>query len=375
VTGGVFITGATGNVGSRLVKEYLEATDRAVFVLVRGEDDAKARERFGRILEFWEVPATSSEGRVHVVRGDIMSDGLGLSDADAARVREEVTLVVHAASNLRLDMPIERARAEILDASKRVFELAQSLKTLERFVYLSTMEVMGGYRGVIRETFLTDYDIPFYNTYEIAKFETEEYLKDRITAGYPITIHRVSMVVGEAVSGKVLRFQSLYLLTEKLILNPDFPVIPDGAPIDAIPCDFLARAIRLLGDDEGAAGRIFHLSQGRDDAITFREYRTMVAAYAREHHGMDVPRVAIVPVGIHRTLFRLLSWVTFGRTRRFFRVQRIFLKFFDLPGEFHNADTKAYVAALGQTWPTFREVFPRLFDYYVTRRNENRLPF
>jgi thioester reductase-like protein len=105
------------------------------------------------------------------------------------------------------------------------------------------MEVMGCYAGVIGEELLTHPNIPFLNTYEQAKLESEEWLREQIGQGVPIQIFRISMVVGETTSGRIRRFQSFYLLTEKLILAPQYPAIPGGAPIDVFPVDLWCRAI------------------------------------------------------------------------------------------------------------------------------------
>ena len=372
---GVFLTGATGNVGSRLIKEYIDTTDATLFLLVRGDSDEAARERIDAILDFWEVDKAIAHPRIVVLRGDILEAGLGLDEAQAERVRREVQTVIHVASNLRLDMDIDRARAEILHATQAVFALAQSLDELKMFGYSSTMEVMGRYRGEVKEESIADYGVPFCNTYEIAKFETEEWLLAREKEGHPVVIFRISMVVGETGSGKVPRFQSFYMLTEKLILQPDFAVLPRRPPIDAIPLDFLTRCIHRIVETPSLSGRVLHLSQGLDDYIEFPDFRTMVSDLAKAELGWRPKPAMLIWPGIHRGLFRLLSWVTFGKTRRFFRVQLIFLKFFDLPGTFDNPQTRAAMAEQGLEWPRFRDYAPTLIRYYFKRRDDNRLPF
>lgn len=372
---GVLLTGGTGNVGSRLVREYLTATDATLYLLVRADNDAAAAERVDRVLSFWDVAGAEYRSRVRVLRGDILSPDLGLSPVLLEEIRREVTEVLHAASNLRLDLTVERARHEILGGTKNVFGIAARLERLDRFGYLSTMEVMGHYKGDIREEFLTHHRVPFLNNYEVAKFESEEFLRERVEAGVPITIYRISMVVGEAATGKLQDFQSFYMLAEKLVLKPDFPVLPDGAPIDAIPIDFLARSIVTTMRSPSSAGRIYHLSQGQDDAITFRRFREVFKPIAESHLGRPLRRTWLVPVTVHRTLFKALAAVTFGKLKRFFRVQLIFLQFFDLPGRFVNEQTKRELGALGLQWPRFQDYLPRLMQYYFQHRHENRLPF
>ena len=372
---GILITGATGNVGSRLLREYLTTTDDILYVLVRAEADAAAATRIEQVLAFWDVADERSRARVRVLRGDILADNLGLTAAQVDEVRRAVRVVVHAACNLRLDLTVEQARREVLGGTVNVVRFAEQLDQLDRFGYLSTMEVMGRYCGSVREEFLTPYRIPFLNSYEVAKFESEEFLRERLAAGTPVTIYRSSMVVGETATGKVLDFQSFYLLLEKLVLRPDFPVLPAGAPMDTIPVDFLCRCIVTTLADPQSNGRIYHLSQGQDDAVAFTELRELVRPLADAQLGRPVPATLLVPAGVHRTLFRLLATCTWGRWRRYFRVQLLFLQFFRLPGQFVNDQTKRELAALGLVWPKFRAYLPHLLAYYFAHRQQKRLPF
>lgn len=372
---GVLITGATGNVGSRLVREYLTTTDDILYVLVRAATDAAAAARLERVLAFWDVVDECSRSRVRVLRGDILASNLGLTAAQVAEVRRDVSAVVHAAANLRLDLTVEQARREILGGTVNVLRFAEQLHHLARFGYLSTMEVMGGYRGTVREEFLTQHHVPFLNSYEVAKFESEEFLRERLAEGTPITVYRISMVVGEAATGKLQDFQSFYLLLEKLLLKPDFPILPAGAPIDTIPVDFLCRCLVTTMKDPQCRGRIYHLSQGQDDAITFPELRELLKPIAAAQLGRPVPATLLVPAVVHRTLFRLLAAITCGRLRRFFRVQLIFLQYFGLPGRFVNDQTRRELAAKGLEWPQFRVYLLRVLAYYFEHRHKKRLPF
>ena len=372
---GVFITGATGNVGSRLVKEYLIETDYLLYLLVRGESQQAAEARMAGVLAFWEVTAGEFRDRVRVLRGDLGTPDLGLTTVQIVEVRQNVQIIVHAASNLRLDLTWEKAGREILGGTKHVFALAESLASLERFGYVSTMEVMGRYPGLVREEFLTNHRIEFLNNYERAKFESEEYLRVKMELGFPVTILRVSMVVGEASTGKVLDFRTFYMITEKFLLNPDFQLLPDGAPIDVIPIDFLSSCIVRLMDFVGANGQIYHLSQGLEDRQTLRSYIDLVKPIAESHLGRTLKKPILVWPGIHRWVFWLLSKLSFGKTRRFYAIQLIFLKFFGLNWQFDNRRTQEQFSGFGITWPKFRDYLPKLMSYYFAHRHENRLPF
>lgn len=371
---GILITGVTGNLGSRLAYEYLTQTDVVLHLLVRAESQAKAEERVAQALEFWGIQYADFRSRVKTYCGDIVQPELGLTATVRAQIAAQVSIVVHSASNLRLDLSWEKAQAHIVEATHRVFSLFENCLHAERFVYISTMEIMGRYDKVVTEEFLTDLPIEFLNTYERGKFETERFLQKRLQAGASITIIRPSMIVGEAKTGRVPSFQSFYMAFEKLVLKPDFPVLPRGVLIDMIPVDFLAESlVRLLQTPE-SIGRIYHLSQGLEDRSSLGEYEKMVAPVLRKFNCMPRPR-CFVWAGWHRAWLRILARLAFGKWRRFFKVQLIFLEFFDLKWQFDNHRTKRDMRQLGLEWPQARDYLPRLIEYYLEHRHENRLPF
>ncbi|MCA9615404.1 MAG: SDR family oxidoreductase, partial [Myxococcales bacterium] len=76
----VFLTGATGFLGSYVLDLYLRETDAKLLVLTRAKSRAEALEKLWKGLQmhmdaatFWEL-----EGRMEVVSGDISQPKLGM---------------------------------------------------------------------------------------------------------------------------------------------------------------------------------------------------------------------------------------------------------------------------------------------------------
>lgn len=372
---GVFITGATGNVGSRIVKEYLTTTNYKLFLLVRGKSQHHAYERLSEALAFWEVSAEQYQTRIDIFCGDITQPNLGLAPAQIEAIRDQVQLFIHAASNIRLDLSIENARRMILGGTQNAFQVSRSFPSLERFGFISTMEVIGRYEGLVKEEFLTDYKLDFINTYEVAKFEAEEFLRQQIESGASISIFRPTMVVGEAATGMALEFQSFYMMVEKMLLNPDYRILPYGPPVDTIPVDVLAQGIAKLMEYPEARNHIFHFGQGLDDPITFPDFIAKLQSIVESRLGKKIRRPTYINPMFHRLLLGVLSKITWGRLRRFFRVQLVFIKFAGLSWQVDNHKTRNTLKTLGLDWPRFSQYLPVLIDYYLKHRGENKLPF
>lgn len=372
---GVFVTGANGIVGSRLVKEYLEQGDYKVFALVRGSSQEHAEERMSKVLDFWDVPLSDYKHYVRILKGDVCEKNLGLTTAQIDEIKNEVSLFIHAASNTRLNLALEEARRTILGGTKNAYSVAQQIPALERFGFVSTLEVVGDYQDVVYEEFLTHYKRNFLNTYESVKSETEEVLRQEIENDKSITVFRLGMVVGEASTGKALGFQSFYMMLEKMLLKPDFPILPWGCPVDVIPVDVMAEGMVKLMEYSEAQGRVYNLSQGLHDRVSFRELIDKVQPIAEQKLGRAIKRPIYVNPRGYRIGLEILKRATFGKLKRFFTIQLIFIRFLSLDWKFDNEKLATAFAKLGVKQPRFDEFLPTLMDYYFEHREENKLPF
>ena len=75
----VFVTGATGFLGTEVVSSLLRSTDEIIYVLVRAEDEEAATHR---LKSFWyeKKDLYSRIGsRIHPLAGDFTQPNLGLS--------------------------------------------------------------------------------------------------------------------------------------------------------------------------------------------------------------------------------------------------------------------------------------------------------
>jgi thioester reductase-like protein len=371
---GVLVTGATGFVGSRVVTAYLDRTEHRVFALVRGRSDEEAGQRLRDVLRFWEVPEDRLRDRVVVCRGDVSEPGLGIGPPQLEAIVQQVAQVVHAASPIRLDLPLATARAQILSATEHAFEVFTSCRHPERFGFVSTLEVCGDFTDTVFEEFLTDYPRDFLNTYEVAKFEAEERLRGHIDDGWDVVVFRPGMVVGEAATGKALQFQTFYLILERMLLRPLFPVMPRGCPLDTIPVDVLAAGITALMNRPPGGRRVFHFTQGIQDTVSFADFLDMVQPLAESRLGHPIRRPRSVSPRLFDGLIRLLRQVAPGRARRRLAALQVFLQYFHYHWRFDTSQARGAMADAGVPWPRFDEYLPILLDYYFAHRDENRLP-
>jgi alcohol-forming fatty acyl-CoA reductase len=144
----VLLTGCTGFVGKVVLEELIRRRDElgveAVHLLIRPRRGKSAAQRFdlsvapspcfSRLEPGWRVLC-------HPVAGDITEPGLGLADEDAARLRAEVTHIIHCAASVRFDLPVAQAARINITGALDVLAFAKRCARLRRLVDVSTAYV------------------------------------------------------------------------------------------------------------------------------------------------------------------------------------------------------------------------------------------
>ncbi len=173
----IFVTGATGFLGTALVERLLRSVpDCTVVVLVRPSRRTTAAQRttkeivrndcFNRLrAELGEAFDDTITARLASVAGDISKDGLGL-DEDGRAVLASCDVVVHSAATVAFDSPLDTAVEVNLLGPSRVASAIESV-TAQRvaadpdatpihLVSVSTAYVAGTHQGFASETLATD---------------------------------------------------------------------------------------------------------------------------------------------------------------------------------------------------------------------------
>jgi thioester reductase-like protein len=349
----IFLTGATGFVGMELLARYLGRTDRTVYALVRGSDDADAQRRLdATIARVLHDPSTFA-GRARAVRGDVMRPGLALPPRWRAALAEEVGEIVHAAASVSFGLPLPESRRINVRGTEHVLQFAQTVDQLRNLSYISTAYVAGEHRGVFGEDDL-DVGQCFRNPYERSKFEAEQRVRAH-TDLLPIQIFRPSIVVGEADTGWTPAFNVIYWPL-KAFARGAYKAIPArrSAPVDVVPVSYVADAIFELSE-RGEPGTTYALAAG-GRATSVGEVLELSAGY----FGRRKPHV--IPPSLYRRLAHpFLLRRADGRNRKALEASEVFFPYFAMRVRYDTANARA----AGMDVPPLRDYFERLMDYAV----------
>jgi nucleoside-diphosphate-sugar epimerase len=344
----VLITGGTGAIGWPLATAVAKEASEVV-LLARGS-------------------APASRLALRLVRGDVLEPGsLGMAPDVAASVRARVTRIVHAAALTRFDAPLDAVRRVNVDGTRHVLAFASSCPRLRGICALSTIYVAGRRTGRILESEL-EHDCGFVNAYEQSKHEAEQLLREWMPR-LPITVCRLSTVLGDSASGEVYRLAAVHHAIRFLYhsLLPMIPGAPDS-PVDLIATDYAVAAVRQLSGGGFVAGGTFHLSAGADTMSECELIDLVVDAFLRYRPAWRrkaIEKPVIVDLDTFELFRRSVDAVADQALRAPVAVLSHFAPQLSFAKRFDDERCRAALAAAGIVRPPIRETLARVVEHLI----------
>jgi len=268
----VFVTGATGFLGSHLTARLLDL-GHDVTALARGSRTTPAEDRVRDVLR---AVGTLSFGRLTVIEGDISLAGLGLSEAARKRIISSTDETWHCAASLSFQ---HEDRNEIfrmnVDGTRHLLELVKQTPT-PRLHHVSTAYVAGNRSDVSLETEI-NVGQTFKNPYEESKCRAEMLISDELRRRAIVaSVYRPSIVIGDSRSGRVTHFHGVYAFIRALwaALERLRRKVPEGGQVhlplrvlcaeaqtlNFVPIDYVVDAMLAISERPDSIGNTYHLA-------------------------------------------------------------------------------------------------------------------
>lgn len=261
----VFLTGATGLLGSHLFRDLLEQTHAHVWVLVRPKAENKSLQdrlettfdRFGL-----DIDLGAYQDRYTLFSGDLTLPGLGLSDRDWAFIRDQATTVIHSAAQVHHLKPYALLKKANVEGTLEILRLCCEGEEKIPLHFVSAIGIMVTDVNTPRD--LTEDDMPerlseLKNGYLMSKWVAEFAVRQMEKKGLVCNIYRPGLIFSKE-SMITLAGDFLWrIFRTSLIMGhyPDASVNLLLAPVDRV------NGVILAGVKTGAQGQTFHLCETR----------------------------------------------------------------------------------------------------------------
>jgi thioester reductase-like protein len=269
----LFLTGATGYIGSYIAEGLLRNHKERLALLVRAKSEEEAAQRLWRSMQLhmpFDEFLHHLHTRIDLYLGDLTDPGLGLERPARDRLVRSTEAVIHCAASL--NRKSEKACLNVnLRGTLEVLKVAMAARDhhgLRRFSDVSTVAVAGRrhHENVSEEHAIdwdrSDYD-PYARTKKFCELMVHELLPD-----VPVTVFRPSIVLGDSRFARTTQFDMVraFVLFARLRI---LPFRPDWR-LDIVPADYVGRAIVALHQKDAPKHGIYHLSSGAASP-TYRE--------------------------------------------------------------------------------------------------------
>ncbi|WP_336081265.1 non-ribosomal peptide synthetase [Nocardia sp. SSK8] len=266
----ILLTGATGFLGSFLLRELLDRTGATLHCLVRAADDATAVDRVVTTAATYGIDLSGARHRLVGVPGDLARPGLGIEPDRFAELAERIDVIYHNGALVNHLEPYGRMRAANVGGTTEVLRLATTAR-LTPIHYVSTLSVLAGIPQ--------DSGIPGgLPGYAMTKWVAEQLVHIAIERGVPIAVYRPGLITGDSVSGAAPAEDAWWtMLRAMLVLGVAVDVRAIGvemAPVDHVAAGIVGRSLdpAALGNIYRAAGSQVPLHLVYEE-IRRRDYR------------------------------------------------------------------------------------------------------
>ncbi|KAL7619985.1 large subunit of alpha-aminoadipate reductase [Parahypoxylon ruwenzoriense] len=296
----IFLTGATGFLGSYLVKDILDRTSRSVKLIahVRGvKDSAAALERLRRSLRGFGLWNDEWLGRLSTVVGDLSQPQLGIDDSTWQQLAREVDVVIHNGATVHWIRKYQDMMASnvlsTLDAMKlcnegkaKVFCFVSSTSVLDTdyYIKLSEEQTRSGQGAVLESDDMQGSRTGLGTGYGQTKWVSEQFVREAGKRGLQGSVIRPGYILGDSQTGVCNVDDFLIRMLKGCIQLSARPRIINT--VNAVPVNHVARVVVAAALNPLRGGvHVIHVTA--HPRLRMSEYLSIL-----EYYGYKAPEIS-----------------------------------------------------------------------------------
>jgi phthiocerol/phenolphthiocerol synthesis type-I polyketide synthase E len=257
----VFLTGATGFLGSHLLEELLSRTGARVHCLVRASDDEQAMRRVREALETHRLWHDGMEGRIVAMAGELGELRFGWSEENYRDLAARVDAVYHCAAWVNFTYPYKVLKPSNVNGTVEALRLAGAVRT-KPLHFISSIaavpEVDYGFREdptVFEEDQIKSHS-GLFGGYGETKWVSERLCEQARERGIPVNVYRPGVLSGDSRTGVGNTRDMVWNVLKGSI---QLGVAPLGeGDMDVTPVNYVAASVVHISLQEEALNRAYH---------------------------------------------------------------------------------------------------------------------
>jgi thioester reductase-like protein len=257
----VFLSGATGFLGSFLLSELLRHTRTDVYCLVRAANAEEGGKKLRKVLEAYALWDEELSSRIVPVVGDLSEPLLGLGPKRFDELAGKVDAVYHSGASVNWVYPYNALKSTNVFGTQEVLRLA-ARDGVKPVHFISTLGVfpLVGRSGVevVREDDDLTHGGSLYNGYTQTKWVAEKLVEIARARGLPVCVYRPSLITGDSRTGAWNNDDVTCKMIKTWVGLGTAPKV--DTKMNMVPVDYVSRAIVRLSLREESLGKRFHLA-------------------------------------------------------------------------------------------------------------------
>lgn len=238
----IFITGATGFIGTHITHTLLNSTNAHITVLIRAQNTNQALQKLQHSFENYGLWNDSFISRITPIIGDLRKAQLGMTDDTYLQLASTLDHIYHCGALVNFILPYYLLKNSNVSGLKHILKLSCAKRNIP-ISYLSTYSVLfsNDLNSTMTESYLTHSGESLKLGYSQSKWVAEKIAQLAQERNIPITTYRLGSITGDSESGLFNRKDFLTNFIDYCLKIERMPTF--SGLIDMTPVNYAATAI------------------------------------------------------------------------------------------------------------------------------------
>ncbi|AFJ46093.1 non-ribosomal peptide synthetase [Shimwellia blattae] len=282
----IFLTGATGFIGSHLLADLLQTTQAVIYCLVRARTPARAAQKIDATLARYSISLSREvRQRIRPLAGDVAEPGFALENTLYQQLCQTCDIVYHSASAVNFIQPYSWMKRDNVQGLREIIRFACTGKTAP-LILLSTISVYSwGHlhtgKEVMHEHDDIDQNLPAVITdigYVRSKWVMEKIADLAASRGLPLMTFRLGYATTHSQTGVSADYQWWGRLVKTCLDSgtvPELQNLREGLTT----VDYMTNAIAWISRNPQALGHKFNLIHEQQNNLTLNAFFNLLETH------------------------------------------------------------------------------------------------